>query len=131
LSRIKAIDAPPGEIATLAEVDVRAAALAMAVWISSAAVAAEPPAVAAGRFVATRECGTCHAVGPRGASPFPDAPPLRTVRGRMSRLAFLELLESRLETAHPRMPSLDLGPDEVANLMAWWDSLPAGPQSSR
>jgi hypothetical protein len=29
------------------------------------------------------------------------------------------------------MPSLDLGPDEVANLMAWWDSLPAGPQSSR
>jgi mono/diheme cytochrome c family protein len=108
---------------------MRATALAAMVLIASggAAAAAESPAVAAGRFIAARECGACHAIGPSGASPFPDAPPLRTVRPRMSRLAFLELLESRLETAHPRMPRLDLGPDEIANLMAWWDSLPAGP----
>lgn len=93
----------------------------------SLAFAAQP---AAGRLVAERECGGCHAVGLRGESPLSDAPRFRDLRARIDGRTLGGLLTERTLAGHPRMPRPRLDPDERAALVAYWNSLPPPDRAS-
>jgi cytochrome c len=91
--------------------------------VACAAWAAPNPE--AGRLIAQRECGSCHAIGPGFASPLADAPPFPDLRRRYNGQQFANLLPRRLDEAHPRMPRVQLDPDEGVNLAAYWDTIRA------
>jgi mono/diheme cytochrome c family protein len=110
------------------------AVLAAAWTLAAAPTGAEAPTVQAGRLVAQRNCGGCHAVA-EGASPFADAPPFRTLHQRYGAGGLAELLERGMLADHPhrldegpgepnpRMPAMRLDEDEIANLVAYLRSL--------
>jgi hypothetical protein len=94
-------------------------------------MAATGPDAAAGRIVAQRACGGCHAVA-EGPSPLAVAPPFRTLRSRGAIDALLERgmladhppsLEEGRRPPHPDMPQVTLGPDEVAHLKTYLHAL--------
>ena len=124
-----------------AEILVIVTAAALLPWNALARPA--PGAVAAGRLIAQRNCGGCHAVGP-GESPLAAAPPFRLLHRRYGAGGLEPLLrrgmladhpnplEEGRRAANPVMPSVSLGEDEVANLTAYLRSLePAGQPPSR
>jgi mono/diheme cytochrome c family protein len=91
------------------------------------------PAVAAGRHIAQQNCGGCHAVG-RGASPLADAPPFRLLYRRYGSRTLGDLLQEGMlappgprdeadQPMHPRMPTVQLDPDQAADLTAYLKSL--------
>lgn len=114
------------------------ATLGAALTIVTAAVA-ETPEIAAGRRLAERNCGGCHAVG-AGASPHEAAPPFRDLHHRYppgglpqilqeGMIAPIDTQEEGSVPVHPRMPQVELGPDEVFELIAYLRSLE--PQAGR
>jgi len=89
------------------------------------------PAVIAGRHIAQQNCGACHAVGD-GASPLADAPPFRLLYRRYGSRTLGDLLQEGMlagpqdtasEPMHPRMPAVQLDPDQRADLTAYLKSL--------
>ncbi|MFA4952448.1 cytochrome c [Brevundimonas sp.] len=70
-------------------------------------------AVERGHRYLVHACSGCHAIGPAGASPLPDATPLRA--------GFAD----GLVTSHPAMPSFTFRAGEIDDLMAYLDDLRA------
>jgi len=68
--------------------------------------------VEAGRLIAARFCGECHAVAPVTASPLRDAPPMSQLYRRFPVERMGEAIELGMMKDHPRMPDFDLGEDE-------------------
>jgi len=112
---------------------VVAAAIVCAMAWTMDASAAERADVAAGRAIAARNCGVCHATA-AGRSPLPDAPPFRRLYRRYRPGGLGALLQEGMlppdepadegaQVRHPRMPIVPLGPDEVAELKAYLRSL--------
>jgi mono/diheme cytochrome c family protein len=110
-----------------------AAALAVGILAASAVQAAESPDVAAGRRIAQRNCGGCHAVT-HGRSPWRDAPPFRLLHRRYPPGGLEQILREGMlapddpsdeaaHALHPRMPQVALGDDEVSELTAYLKSL--------
>lgn len=98
-----------------------------------AAHAGESAEVAAGRRVAERSCGGCHATG-AGPSPLADAPPFRQLYlryppeglGRLLQEGMIAPQEPRDEAPavfHPRMPIVDLDSGQISDLRAFLESL--------
>jgi mono/diheme cytochrome c family protein len=111
-----------------------AAIIAIMLLASGDAVAADRTGdIAAGKRVAQRYCGSCHAVA-KGASPLHDAPPFRDLHKRYRKGGLDQLLregmlqpqrmpEEGSPRRHPRMPMAVLGDDEVTQLTAYLKSL--------
>jgi mono/diheme cytochrome c family protein len=111
-----------------------AAIIAIMLLASGDAVAADRTGdIAAGKRVAQRYCGSCHAVA-KGASPLHDAPPFRDLHKRYRKDGLPQLLregmlqpqrmpEEGSPRRHPRMPMAVLGDDEVTQLTAYLKSL--------
>jgi len=76
----------------------------------------------AGRLIAKRYCGECHAVDPGAASPLADAPPLPGVYRRFPVDLMAEALELGLMDDHPRMPNFNLEADEREAITAYLKS---------
>jgi cytochrome c len=78
-----------------------------------------------GRALVEQNCAGCHATGPAGTSPHPDAPPFRT----LSQLYPLEQLEEALAegivTGHPDMPEFIATPEQIEAILAYIGSLSA------
>ena len=89
------------------------------------AAAAEPeaPNVTAGRRLAERYCGECHATGVKGLSPLAEAPPFATLHHQFDAASLPLALEGGMLVGHPRMPLLELDPDQVEALTAYMKSL--------
>lgn len=82
-----------------------------------------------GRRLATEACASCHAIGPRGASPMSGATPfLEIVRRRP-----LDQLEAAfaegLVTSHPAMPDLVFRASEIDDLIAYLATVKAERQA--
>jgi mono/diheme cytochrome c family protein len=101
--------------------------------LATAAPAAESSRVAAGRLLAQRHCGGCHATA-GGRSPFADAPPFRQLYRRYPPGGLERILKEGMlapdqpsdegsRPRHPRMPMVTLGMDETAELRAYLTSL--------
>jgi cytochrome c len=97
-------------------------AACLALCLSGATSAAEPPQIETGRRLAARYCGECHATGASGPSPLADAPPFRTLPSQFDVDSLPQRLEGGMLVGHPRMPLITLDPDEVVALTAYLKS---------
>lgn len=112
---------------------ISVAGLAASLLAIGTCALAETPEAAAGRRVAQRNCGQCHAIA-AGPSPLKDAPPFgelhrRYPPGGLPRLlqkgmiAPIDTQEEGSVPLHPRMPQAPLGPDEVFELIEYLHTL--------
>jgi mono/diheme cytochrome c family protein len=90
-----------------------------AMSLSACAHVRETPDVAAGRRLAERHCAACHAVEGPGPSPLADAPAFRDLPARFPVRRFTRAYRGGLFEGHPRMPPVELGPDELKELAAF------------
>lgn len=90
-----------------------------------------PPAAFHGRRLADRHCATCHSLT-EASSPLADAPTFPQLRARFSAAAMANILNRRMIELHPRMPLLEMGPDEFDAFLAYWETVaPATTASDR
>jgi mono/diheme cytochrome c family protein len=106
----------------------------VAIMLASApTLASDPAALDLGRRIAETYCGTCHATGPSGASPHRIVIPFRDLHQRLP----IEMLDEARQTGfiagHDEMPMFELGPERVAALIAYLESLwpaPVAPEGA-
>ena len=80
---------------------------------SAAPAASEDPQVAAGRRLAERDCGECHATAQTGPSRASDAPPFRELYRRFDVASLPRAFDEGMFVGHPRMPMVSLDADEL------------------
>ena len=109
---------------------MKVATLVVASMLGAQAVAAVPSPlsyeVERGRAYAERHCATCHAIGRAGSSPYPPAPPFRTLHERYDVEAIAEALAEGIVVGHSGarpMPQFTLSPAEIDDLLAYLKSL--------
>jgi mono/diheme cytochrome c family protein len=109
------------------------ASFVLALMIGAQAVSAAPAPlsyeVERGRAYAERHCSTCHAIGRTGSSPYPPAPPFRTLHERYDVEALAEALAEGIVVGHAGarpMPQFVLSPAEIDDLLAYLKSLETG-----
>ena len=112
--------------------------LALFLGIGVLPVAAQQdPKVQRGKVFAQTNCASCHAIGPFGDSPLPEAPPFRTLHERYPVESLSEALAEGIVTGHPTMPEFRLDPDQITDLISYLKSLepsrgkPSGPSRRR
>src|SRR5689334_19333332 len=86
---------------------------------------ADPEAVARarGHEIAQTNCSSCHAIGPSGDSPFPEAPPFRTLSRNYRVDSLEEALAEGISVGHPAMPEFQFEPDDVHALVSYLQSI--------
>lgn len=76
-----------------------------------------------GKLLVETNCAPCHAVGPHGASPHPDAPAFRTLSQRYPLTDLEEALAEGISTGHPDMPEFIANPDQITAIISYLRSL--------
>jgi len=95
----------------------------MVIWFTACATVPRSTAPLSARELTDRRCGGCHAIGLDGASPHPDAPPLRDLFKRYPVYALEGAFLQGLEVGHRDMPRFILEPDETVAIISYLDSL--------
>ncbi|MBC8130246.1 MAG: cytochrome c [Rhizobiaceae bacterium] len=90
---------------------------------TSAMGSAQAADIAAGRALAQVNCARCHAIGPDGESPFAGAPAFRTLHERYPVRSLEEALSEGIIVGHSAMPQIAFEPMEIADLVAYLESL--------
>ena len=88
-----------------------------------AANAADSESVAAGRILAKRHCGRCHAIGPADHSRLRRAVPFRVIAARYSVWDLQEALAEGIVVGHPAMPKFIFTPKDIGALLSYMDTL--------
>lgn len=86
----------------------------------------EPGDAAKGRLFAQANCSGCHAIGPKGASPYPPAPPFRELNKKYDVERFAEAFAEGILVGHKgqkQMPEFVLTTDQIDDLLAYLKSL--------
>ncbi len=76
-----------------------------------------------GRAIVTLNCARCHAVEKSGTSPFPQAPPFRTLSTKYPIEHLAEALAEGILSGHPAMPEFIFNPDEIDAILAYLEAL--------
>ncbi len=77
-----------------------------------------------GKALLQRMCAKCHAVGARGRSPHPLAPPFRTFsEEKLYDEDFAERLQNGLSTMHPDMPTFHFSRSDAEAAVSYLKSL--------
>jgi mono/diheme cytochrome c family protein len=97
--------------------------LASAMLIPQLLAAQDRAELKRGQALVTKDCARCHAVGPTGASPHPQAPPFRTLSHRYKIEALEEALGEGIISGHPDMPEFTFNGDEVGDIIAYLKSI--------
>jgi cytochrome c len=84
---------------------------------------AASPAEQRGKTYALTNCARCHSVDRVTNSPLKIAPPFRTLHLRYPVETLGEALAEGIETGHPTMPSFQLDPDQINDLLSYLKSL--------
>ena len=90
------------------------------------AARAEPGDTARGYALVEARCSGCHAVGRTGASPYPAAPPLRTLPAKYDVEGLAEAFAEGILVFHKgekQMPEFQLPPEEIDDLIVYLKSL--------
>jgi mono/diheme cytochrome c family protein len=95
--------------------------LAVVGWAGAAL--AQTDDLARGQALARRNCSVCHAIGPRGASPNPVAPPFRELGKRYPLENLEEALAEGILTGHPAMPEFHFTPNQIKALISYMKSI--------
>jgi cytochrome c len=86
-------------------------------------VVTEAGSIELGQTLAQRNCGMCHALGRRGVSADPHAPPFRALNQRLDVDQLGEGLATGILTGHPSMPAFRFEPYEVVAIMRYLRSV--------
>ena len=84
----------------------------------------------AGRMLARAQCASCHTVEGSDASPLKAAPPFRELGAFYPASDLQEAFAEGVVTAHPAMPEFQFTPQEIADLIAYLDSISGSPSNS-
>lgn len=76
-----------------------------------------------GAIFVRQKCAGCHAVERSGDSPMHAAPPFRDMGVLYPVRDLQEAFAEGLVTAHPAMPAFELQPTEIADLIAYLESV--------
>lgn len=76
-----------------------------------------------GAVMVQQKCASCHAIDQTSDSPMPDAPPFRTMGVQYPVRDLQEAFAEGLVTTHPAMPAFELAPTEIADLIAYLESV--------
>ncbi len=77
-----------------------------------------------GRSRVEVNCSPCHAIGAKGASPNPQAPPFRTIGGLYPMLTLRDPVSRGLAYPHRDMPKFNFSGEEIDAIIAFISSLP-------
>lgn len=84
---------------------------------------AASPAEQRGKTFAINNCARCHSVDRVTQSPLKIAPPFRTLHLRYPVETLGEALAEGIETGHPTMPTFQLDPDQIHDLLSFLKTL--------
>ena len=76
-----------------------------------------------GAILVRQKCAGCHAVEQSGDSPLASAPPFRTMGVEYPVSDLQEAFAEGVVTAHPAMPAFELQSTDIADLIAWLESV--------
>ncbi len=76
-----------------------------------------------GAILVRQQCAGCHAVERSGDSPLAAAPPFRDMGVLYPVRDLQEAFAEGLVTAHPAMPAFELQPTEIADVIAYLESV--------
>ncbi|KQY73304.1 hypothetical protein ASD25_27455 [Brevundimonas sp. Root1423] len=76
-----------------------------------------------GAILVRQQCAGCHAVEHSGDSPLAAAPPFRDMGVLYPVRDLQEAFAEGLVTAHPAMPAFELQPTEIADVIAYLESV--------
>lgn len=76
-----------------------------------------------GAVLVRARCAGCHAVERAGDSPMRAAPPFRTMGVLYPVRDLQEAFAEGLVTAHPSMPAFEMAPTDIADLIAYLESV--------
>ena len=94
-----------------------AIAFGLAVSAAASAAPAQPlDPVEHGRVLVRQNCSACHAVGRRGASPHPAAPPFRILGRSFDLDEFPQRLVRGLSAMHPDMPEIKVTEEDARDV---------------
>lgn len=85
----------------------------------------DPTYLELGQEIARTNCASCHSIDVSGASPRPDAQPLRTVFGRRSAESLADDFREHIHVGHADMPDYDFTVKETEGLLAYLASIQA------
>lgn len=105
-------------------VRVQVAWYAIIVWVCCSLPGAAQQ-IELGRLLAETYCSDCHASGAEGESPFPAAPPFRSLPDRYDVRLLEEALVEGLVTGHPAMPEFEFEPHQARAIIDYLESLAA------
>jgi len=91
--------------------------LVMLIVPGPAAQAQDP--VSHGQALVAEFCGRCHAMGTKGKSRHPDAPPFRTLGRKIDLDEFPRVLERGISSGHPDMPDFKFSADDARAVRAY------------
>lgn len=100
-----------------------AGAVAILLWLSSAASAQLSPDEQRGFAIARANCARCHAIDKVSPSPLSVAPPFRDLHLRYPVESLEEALGEGIVTGHPSMPEFKLEPDQIGDFIDFLKSL--------
>lgn len=78
---------------------------------------------ARGRALAETHCSSCHAVGRRGESPAPEAPPFRHLSRNYRVDTLQEALAEGISVGHPAMPQFQFHPEDADAVVVYLESI--------
>jgi len=96
-----------------------AACIAAGLWPSPAMAQSAQRGV----VIARTYCVNCHAIDKVSPSPLKDAPPFRDLHKRYPVESLQEALAEGIVTGHPSMPEFRFDGDQVADFIAFLNSL--------
>jgi len=94
------------------------ASLLIVLVVGGPAAWAQDP-VSRGQALVAEFCGRCHAVGTRGKSRHPDAPPFRTLGRKIDLDEFPRALERGISSGHPDMPDFKFSTEDARAVRAY------------
>jgi cytochrome c len=97
---------------------VRSISVLFILFFLVTAAQAQDPA-AHGQALVAEFCGGCHAVGVKGKSKHPDAPPFRTLGRTVDLDEFPRVLERGISGGHPDMPEFKFSHDDALAVRAY------------
>lgn len=76
-----------------------------------------------GRMISEQLCSGCHSISKKGESPFSKAPPFRDFLKKWSLESLAEALTEGIVVGHEAMPEFQLGPEVLADFLAYLSTL--------
>jgi cytochrome c len=96
--------------------------LALLAFGASGAIAANTEATE-GKLLLEQNCGRCHSLEATGASPLPQAPPLREVYLKYPIDQLEQGFAEGMGSRHRDMPQIQFSPEQVAAILSYLGSI--------